>query len=280
MIVKKRLLTVFLPLLLFESTFAQKVDSANVRKFEAQWLYENIYSDSNKSILLKPTSFMFLKSLLLTSLIFDKRPQRIHIEKRSDFKYHADAILNLNIKSVPKVTSQYNPATNSYERVVRTDPIKLFTKEQITSLPIKNYFLPTSEEFDVLQILWSQGDVPDTKIYQSLDPTTIQTMKDLNKLLEAMQYKQLISRKRISPENIFSFVAFGIYVGGFEQSPENIKNKLFLNHSNVDEERMKRFISAFAYTYEEDSSIINQKEFYAARFDSTLIGDLMAKISK
>ena len=70
MIVKKRLLTVFLPLLLFESTFAQKVDSANVRKFDAQWFYENINSDSNKSILLKPTSLMFLKSLLLTPLIF------------------------------------------------------------------------------------------------------------------------------------------------------------------------------------------------------------------
>jgi hypothetical protein len=280
MSIKKRLLTVVLPLVLFESAFAQKVDLTDIRKYDTPWIYKEIYSDSNWNNVLKPSPVLFLKSLLLTSLIFDKKPQTIHIEKRSDFKYHADTILNLNIKSVPKVTSEYNPASNRYEHVVRTDAIKLFTKEEITSLPIRDYFLPTREEFDVLQVLWSQGDVQDTKIYQTLDSTSILTMKDLNELLDVMQNKQLISRKKISPENIFSFIAFGIYVGGFEQSPNNIKNQLFLNHSNVDEERMKRFISAFAYTFEEDSSLIYQKEFFAARFDSTLIRDLMAKISK
>ncbi|MBN2008880.1 hypothetical protein JW960_06005 [candidate division KSB1 bacterium] len=186
--------------------------------------------------------------------------------------------LNLNLKKIPKITHEYNPMTNQYNYMYHPETLNLFSRDPNKKPDPRDYLLPQRDELEVLQILWDKGDSPDYLIYGELDRSQNMTMTDLNQLLETMDEKHLISREKISPEQLFGFAAFGNEIGGFEMSSKNKKNQVFLCHNLIDELQMKNLISASAYLSENDPTQLDPKQLRIISSDSTFLPDLLGKI--
>ncbi len=152
-------------------------------------------------------------------------------------------------------------------------PFRVVTDKPEKSLSIYNYNLPSRQELDILELLWIKDKVTDTTIYSCLDTTMNITFELLNRLLEKMTDKDLLSRKIVSPRNEFN--AFGLLI---EMSAKNRRNRIYEYISRVNRETMKKFVDANAFLFRDDSSIINLKQLRAARDDSTLLRDLDKKI--
>lgn len=152
-------------------------------------------------------------------------------------------------------------------------PMPVSSDKPEKPLSIFNYNLPSREELDILELLWIKDDVTDTTIYSCLDTTMNITFELLNRLLEKMTDKDLLSRKIVSPR--YEFNAFGLLI---EMSAKNRRNRIYEYHCRVNRETMKKFVDANAFLFRDDSSIINIKQLRAARDDSTLLRDLDKKI--
>ena len=162
------------------------------------------------------------------------------------------------------------------------DEIKIFPKPSLPletgktpvedPLPIRDYILPTREEYEVLKILWLKEDVMDTTIYSCFDSMMSLTMGRLNTILGNMTKKRLVSREQVSPR--LEFNAFGVPI---EMSPKNIRNRVYAYHSLVDMEKLKHFIDAAHYEAGQDSGYLKQKKMKAAQEDSELLNELRYK---
>lgn len=186
---------------------------------------------------------------------------------------HPEEATNYDALNMPTTRVDYEMAPNYIDPIVPLIPLNFSEQKIVEPMTIHNCILPTRQELDILELLWTKEDVTDLTLYSCLDTTMNITMADLNKLLGLMERKNLVSRKIVSPRNEFN--AFGILI---EMSPQNLRNRIYEYHSNVSEDVMKTFIDANAYLVKEDSSIVNLKRLYAARKDSTLLYDLNTKI--
>lgn len=180
---------------------------------------------------------------------------------------------NWDALNMPTKRTDYELSPDYLKYLVPITPYVVPPKEPPPPLLPRDYLLPTRQELDILEILWTKEDVMDTTIYSCLDITLLITMEDLNRLLEKMTRKGLVARKQVSPRHEFN--AFGVLI---EMSPQNRRNRIFAYHSNVDRELMRKFINANAYLYENDSTIVNLNQLQAVKNDSTLLQDLNAKI--
>ncbi|OQX94891.1 hypothetical protein B6I21_08250 [candidate division KSB1 bacterium 4572_119] len=153
-------------------------------------------------------------------------------------------------------------------------PLVVPDKPFYNPLPLRNYVVPTRKEYDILEVLWAKENVMDTTIYSCLDTTMNTTFVDLNKLMEGMVKKGLVSRRIVSPRNEFNL--FGVLI---EMSATNRRNRIYEYRSNVDRDLMRTFVDANAYLYSEDSSIVDLKQLRAARQDSSLLKDLNVKLN-
>jgi hypothetical protein len=159
------------------------------------------------------------------------------------------------------------------------DEIKIFPRPPLSleagkipvdePLPIREYVLPTREEYEVLKILWLKENVMDTTIYSCIDTSVNLTMSLLNDILARMTGKRLVSREQVSPR--LEFNAFGVPI---EMSPKNIRNRVYAYHSLVDREKLQHFIDAAHYEVSQDSGVLKQKRLKSAQKDSTLLNDL------
>jgi hypothetical protein len=246
--------------------------------------------------------------LLMSALLcctFQVHPQEEDTSRAAILKKATDALVKEDsVKSLPQITMpryrmapmkqqtfrlevsnrtrtgdiKYEDPTAKLNRAV-TDEIRIFPKPPLSldtgkipvgdPLPIRDYILPTREEYEVLKILWLKEDVMDTTIYSSFDNTLNITMSHLNAVLESMAKKRLVSREQVSPR--LEFNAFGVPI---EMSPKNIKNRVYAYHSLVDREKLQHFIDAAHYEVSQDSGVLKQKRLKSAQKDSTLLNDL------
>ncbi|MDZ7319325.1 MAG: hypothetical protein ONB11_09240 [candidate division KSB1 bacterium] len=142
-------------------------------------------------------------------------------------------------------------------------------------LALRDYVLPTRAELDILELLWIKDNVQDTTLYSCLDTTMAITMEDMNRLLEGMIRKGLVSRKIVSPRHEFN--AFGVLI---EMSAQNRRNRIYQYHALVSRDLMRTFIDANAYLFTRDYSIVNQKQLAAAQKDSSLLLELNRKMQR
>jgi len=180
---------------------------------------------------------------------------------------------NWDAANMPTKRTDYEITKEYFPPLVPITPLEVPPKGIYDPLAIQDYVVPTRQELDILEVLWLKEDVMDTTLYSCLDTTLSITMEDLNRLLEKMNRKKIVSRYQVSPR--FEFNAFGVMI---EMSPTNRRNKVYAYQSNVDRDLMKKFIDANAYLFKEDSSIVNQKQLKAARKDNMLLKELNTKI--
>ena len=269
---KKAWLVLIYLILSITILWGQNYDSTTVLQDTTMVHYNRAKNDSTHLFYLIPNTPMFDKKLLLSD-IKSTEDKMLNFEIGSNYNKYPSNKFSLDVKNIPKIRYEYNYATNSYQNYYDVSPFIIPLKKSNKPLAPDKYAIPTREELDVLQILWTTGDTTGGIIYSKLDTTSKMTMTDLNNLLESMTKKGMLNQKLVSPQS--EVILFLVRI---ELSSLNRKNREYLYSSNVDEERMKRFIIASAYILQEDSSFINQKQYEAVLNDSTLLKDLLIKI--
>ncbi len=265
-------------LLLISRSFGQTQDSVQTATVDTTKLDSNktIYSISDSSAKFQLNTLRgepYLKSPTLPPMHLSEKKTRIHINSTTDpFRSPAEKF-NFDALNMPTQRTDYELTNDYIQSKIPVTPLEIPTEKLPRPLTYDEYIIPTRQELDILEVLWTKEDVMDTTIYSCLDTTLNITMEDLNKLLTRMTRRGLIHRRQVSPR--FEFNAFGV---GIEMSRQNRKNKIYAYQSNVKREVMRRFINANAYLFKEDSSIVDQKQLRSVQNDATLLEDLDRKI--
>jgi predicted transcriptional regulator len=260
------------------TSFSQQSDSLQNVVIDTTKLDSNktIYSISDSSAKFQPSALRnepYLKTPTLPPMHLSDKNNRIHINSTADpFRSPAEKF-NYDALNMPTRRTDYEITNEYIQPKIPITPLEIPKEKLPQPLTYDEYIIPTRQELDILQVLWTKEDVMDTTIYSCLDTTLNITMEDLNKLLTRMTHRGLVYRRQVSPR--FEFNAFGI---GIEMSMQNRRNKVYEYHSNVDQEVMQRFINANAYLFKEDSSIVDQSQLRAVQDDATLLEDLDRKM--
>lgn len=188
---------------------------------------------------------------------------------------HPEESTNWDALNIPPDRKPYPFLPPDPALLVPVTPLQHPLNEISKPLALRDYVLPTRAELDILELLWLKDNVQDTTLYSCLDTTMTITMEDLNRLLEGMTRKGLVSRKIVSPRHEFN--AFGVLI---EMSAQNRRNRIYEYHSLVTRDLMRTFIDANAYLFTRDSSIVNQKQLAAAQKDSSLLLELNRKMQR
>lgn len=186
---------------------------------------------------------------------------------------------NYDALNKPATSTPDESVYNTIDPAVIIPPVDTAPEEFKEPIKYEDFVLPTREEYDILEILWTHGDVPDTAVYLTLDSTynTKVTMADVNRILEGMQDKNLVSRVLVSPANELTLSAL-VVATKVEMSPKNRRNRVYEYRTRVDLESMKRFIRTNAARYKDDSMVVYQNNMRAARQDSLLLDELDFRI--
>ena len=246
----KNILRCFLPIFLFSiQAFSQTADSTN----------QSASLDQRKSgFRISPDSVKTPSEITMPMFRMSTK------EKKFDFSVHASP--QRGVTTWRKSDTQHlNP--QNYRM------FKIEKKKSKINLDNGHYILPTRQEYEVLKVLWARDGMLDTSIYASVDSSTNTSMMLLNKILENMARKGLVSREMVSAR--FEFNAFGVPI---EMSELNRKNRIFAYRSLVDKTRLKYFINAKHYEVTQDSSVLKKENLKAVRNDSTLLNDLNSKV--
>ncbi|NOZ62123.1 MAG: hypothetical protein GXO74_10615 [Calditrichaeota bacterium] len=258
-------------LLIFSSIFGQ--EKADTTKAARDTLRQ---TKAVRSLVLKPKP-KFQQPTMPKIPTISEKEARLNFDVRSQYRAtHPEETHNFDALNRP---DSYKYQTPYRQPVLKPNipvtPLEVKEKPFFQSLPLNKYTLPTREETDVLEILWAKENVMDTTIYSSLDTTMNITFEDLNKLLDRITAKGLVSRRIVSPRNEFNM--FGVLI---EMSPTNRRNRVYEYRSNVDRELMRKFVDANAYLVSKDSTLLGKKHLRAAQKDSTLLRDLNLKLNR
>ena len=251
---KKIALIIFLTLLLANILAAQDDDSTKAKQDSTK-----IKTSQSQSLVIQKKSTLKQPTMPQLPTMSEKQ-HVIHFDIRSQYrKTHPEESTNWDAMNKP---GSYKYETPEREMVIKPTmpltPLEVPDKPFYNQLLIKDYVIPTLQELDILEILWTKENVIDTTIYSCLDTTMNITFMDLNKLMNGMSKKRLVSRRIVSPRNEFNL--FGVLI---EMSPTNRRNRIYEYRSNVDRDVMRKFIDANAFLFSEDSSIVNLKQLRA-----------------
>lgn len=233
-------------------------------------------SDSSETLLLIPND--------TTNAMLHSKPKKelpkitMPVYRMAPIK---DKTIRAQVRAFNAMDANLTPSQSHYKNSAMEE-IRIFPKIQFDpakpplpehkELKNKDYILPSHEEYQVLKILWLKEDVMDTTIYTCVDTSLNLTMSILNGILETMHKKRLVTRKQVTPR--FEFNAFGVPI---EMSRKNLKNKVYIYHSSVDQTKLKHFINAAAYEVSQDSSRLKKSDLRATRQDATLLNELNKK---
>ena len=262
---------IFLLMLAAKFIFAQQPDSTNVKNDSTK-----IITNRSQSLVVKKKAALKQPTMPQLPTLSEKN-HSIHFDIRSQYlKKHPEEATNWDAMNKP---GSYKYETPDREMIIKPTmpltPLEVPDKPFYNPLPLRDYVVPTRNELDILEILWTKENVMDTTIYSCLDTTMNVTFSDLNQLMAGMAKKGLVSRRIVSPRNEFNL--FGVLI---EMSYLNFRNRIYEYRSNVDRGLMRRFVDANAYLFSEDSSIVNLRQLRAARKDSSLLRDLNIKLNQ
>jgi predicted transcriptional regulator len=104
-------------------------------------------------------------------------------------------------------------------------------------------FIPTRAELDVLMIVWPHDSITDQDVYRHLDASIKLTAEDVQRLLNGLERKGVLSSELISPRNEFT-IGTPLGSSGIEMSAQNRRNRIFRYKSLIDRRHMIRFLNA------------------------------------
>ena len=118
---------------------------------------------------------------------------------------------------------------------------------------IKFTSVPTFTEVNILKTLWKKERVTQNAIYSNLDTTIKITAEDLDLVLSRMVDKGWITRKKISPQNIFKFMT-PVGAVDVEMSELNRKNPVYEYTAFITRDHVLKFLDSRVYSYNSKKS--------------------------
>jgi hypothetical protein len=181
----------------------------------------------------------------------------------------------------PTARTEYDVITKSLKQRLTLTPLGERPTDEPKPLSLHDFVLPTQEEFEVLKILWTNGDLTGSDIYSNLDTCPTIAREDLDHLLQKMTQRGTLSRKIVSPRHEFTFIVLGKTLPiRIEMDPKNLRNRQYKYHCNVDFGLMKKFIRANAFLCQQDPSVMKSKALKAAGENSAFLQELFCQIAK
>jgi hypothetical protein len=109
--------------------------------------------------------------------------------------------------------------------------------------PVQLDFLPDETHVQVMAALYKNGKATQKDLYLSLDPSIPMTAGLFDRQLDFLVEKGLVTRKKISPENLFGIATpFGVL--GFEMSRKNKLNPVYEYKSQLDREKLLAYLQS------------------------------------
>jgi hypothetical protein len=100
--------------------------------------------------------------------------------------------------------------------------------------------IPTDVEIDILKVLWLNPGLSSIEVYAQLDTLGHITFGELQDIMNGMNQRGFLARKKISRANEFS--VFGI--AEIELSPQNRRNRLYVYWPVVTKEKLITYLNS------------------------------------
>jgi hypothetical protein len=133
-------------------------------------------------------------------------------------------------------------------------------------------FLPTETHVQAMAALYKKGKATQKDLYLELDPSIPITAELFNRDLDLLVQKGFMTRKKISPENIFGIATpFGVIP--IEMSRKNKLNPVYQYKCQVDRAKLLAFLQSNQF-------LLKEKMKKASPADSVLLRSLIGRCEK
>jgi hypothetical protein len=133
-------------------------------------------------------------------------------------------------------------------------------------------FLPDETHVQAMSTLYKRGKATQKDLYLDLDPSIPMTAALFDKQLEFLVEKGFVTRKKISPENLFGIATpFGVIP--IEMSRKNKLNPVYEYKSQVDREKLLAFLQSNEF-------LLHERLKKAAPKDTAMVQKLIRRCEK
>jgi len=133
-------------------------------------------------------------------------------------------------------------------------------------------FLPDETHVQVMATLYQKGKATQKDLYLELDRSIPMTAALFDKQLELLVEKGFVTRKKISPENLFGIATpFGVI--GIEMSRKNKLNPVYEYKNQVDREKLLAFLQSHEF-------LLHERLKKAAPKDTAMVQKLIRRCEK
>ncbi len=127
---------------------------------------------------------------------------------------------------------------------------RIITKQTDKKIPPKFDFIPTETQLHTLTHLYKKGKATQVDIYPNLETSKPMTAEGLNRSLDFLVKKGFLTKKKISPQNIFT-IQTPIGVFPIEMSRKNLLNPVYLYEPRVDRTQLMAYLQAIRFLLQE-----------------------------
>ncbi len=150
---------------------------------------------------------------------------------------------------------------------------KFLKDKLIKEKPPELNFIPTKSQLVAFNKIWEKGEATDQEIFAALDTTIKTTALDLNSELARLENKGILSRKIVSPQQLFMIMT-PLGAQGIEMSPTNLRNRIYEYKMHIPKDQVVRFLNAALYQVENGL----KRDFFSTTDSTRLVQDLKEKI--
>lgn len=150
---------------------------------------------------------------------------------------------------------------------------KFLKDKLVKEKPPELNFIPTKSQLVAFNQIWENGEATDQDIFAALDTTIKTTALDLNSELARLENKGILSRKIVSPQQLFMIMT-PLGAKGVEMSPTNFRNRIYEYKMHIPKDQVVRFLNAALYQVENGM----KRDFFSTMDSTKLVQDLKEKI--
>ncbi len=214
-----------------DSLDAEAVLRGETQQAREQWLRRRLFIDNALT--------QGMTNLKDSSLFFRLQPQ---------------SPLSMNRSQLNSIPPRFDPIEESIRREQLEAPSLFnigsllgkgvqYLADKLGVKPQPLAVIPSELEIDVMKVLWKEQEATSSAIYAQLDSAQL-TAVDLQRALDAMTERGLLSRRQISPRHEFTILG----TIPIEMSAKNRKNREFLYRPQITRQTMLIFLDATTFS--------------------------------
>ena len=188
---------------------------------------------------------MILDFLRLQALLPPEENLSAKEKELFELSFQEDSIPPYDRDRIAEMIRKRNTGTDQTASI--TGILSLLAKSLVhKDIPPQFDFIPKQSQVEALSHLYEKGTATQMTLYTALDTLNAVTAEVFNTHLDYLVDKGFVTRKKISPQLIFTF--FGI---PFEMSRQNKRNPLYLYEPRVDKKQLTDYLQSWLFSFKE-----------------------------